>query len=90
MSRRSLLALSMLSGVLALATHPALADSAIALGDGQCPPKSAAGSERASVPAETAAEPAAATIKRGGGGDTEPKPARNKPRWQSYLPGMIR
>ena len=88
MSRRPLIGLSALFCVLTLTCLPALAESAMSIGEGQCPDKVATTAE-AAKPAEQSAKPdavAAATHPAGDAG----KLGKARPRWQSFLPGMIR
>ncbi|MCB1555169.1 MAG: hypothetical protein KDJ14_15315 [Xanthomonadales bacterium] len=87
--RTPLLAASMLSFLLCAGVAVAGDDVFVGAG-GQCPERarSASVSDEVAV-TEDASKPQSARVE-GGGGDAAVKPVRNRPRWQSYLPGMMR
>jgi hypothetical protein len=89
MTRRRLALSSLLAPLILLCAGAAVAAEGLSIGDGQCPEKQAASGSDVAVPVEAATQPKTTQVRGGGGGDAD-KPTRNKPRWQSYLPGMIR
>lgn len=90
MSRRTSIAAASSLSLLLCASLAVAGDQAFAGAGGQCPERAQATTANEQTPVvDEAVKPAPVRVE-GGGGDAAAKPVRNRPRWQTYLPGMIR
>lgn len=90
MSRRTPITAASSLALLLFASLAVAGDQAFVGAGGQCPERAEAATVIEQTPVvEEVVKPTPVRVE-GGGGDAASKPVRNRPRWQSYLPGMIR